>query len=364
VRSPLPRIGHALTAGYGLDVDSMTRVWAGTATINARADLADGRTMFVKAYTTGADLGYEQKAIDTAVGCAAAGVPALTPLPDRDGRPLHHGRTATVSVWPWLDATPPTVLTPPMAQTIGRRLAAMHHALDALNQQTLPVNPEHCRTTPAAQITARFERLTHLIARRRPADSVDLHNLDRIAQRLDDLRRLPALRAGLPPLRLARVHGDLVTPNLLFHGDELVAVVDWRPQHADRAREVGRIACDPHTVAHRDDWPHIALTLIGAYADAGGPLTGGDLTATVRLALLHAMTSVYPIEDKYLRPAAPRLQAGLDRYWADRTTMITRVLAGLTEIEDALTAIAAAPAHRPAGSSHASADQRNPIPSQ
>ncbi len=336
-----PRIRAVLEAAYGLRVGRIRRVWAGTQTDNLRAELADDTSRFVKIYRTGGDLTYERQILDATMYLAQAGVPTTRLVRTTSGERMHVEADLAVSVWLWTDATSPAVLNVRQAAALGRATAGLHHVLDGLAAQRLPVSAERCRTTLPAQAQARCEHLLDLISARVFTDRTDHANIARLRQRITDLDHVGRLQDGLAPLRLRPAHGDLVTPNTLFAGDQLAAIIDLRLQHADRGRELGRMAFDPHTVAHRDDWQQISLAAVAAYLEAGGPATGDEVRNCARLALLHALLSTYGVEERYLAPRPARIQKSLDRYWADRHLFTRRLLQHLPQVEQQLTGLAA-----------------------
>jgi Ser/Thr protein kinase RdoA (MazF antagonist) len=358
MRSILPIIVRVLGEHYARELTGIRRVWSGTCGVHARADTTCG-PVFVKTYPLRADFAYELLNIDVVRGLGHAGIPTIAPIPTTTGELIHRQTGLAMSVWQWTDAVPAGHLTQPQATAVGYTLARLHRTLDQMQLPTLPVNREHARTTPVEHITAAFDDLLQSATHRAEPGSATITM--QLRRRLTVLRQLPELRAGLPRLRLARVHGDLASPNLLFHHDSLVAVIDPRVQLADRARELGRIAFDPHTVATTHAWPQIGLATVAGYLDAGGPLPAAEATASARLALLHALTSTYPLHDTLTRPKPPRLLAQQDRYWCQRSITVDRMLAALPQLEQQLLGLVhRAARHKPAISPNPCAQRAEP----
>ena len=128
------------------------------------------------------------------------------------------------------------------------------------------------------------------------------------------LGRIPALLDGLPALTTQVLHGDYSPVNLLFDGDALTAVTDFRPPDPFLiAYDLGRMAFYPNTVTSSPDWPGAARTLIAAYLEASPPATADDIRCCARVALLQLLTSLYGVKQHYLKPGL--LQDDLDHFW-------------------------------------------------
>jgi len=125
--------------------------------------------------------------------------------------------------------------------------------------------------------------------------------------------------------------------NLLFRGDELAAVLDFRPPDPFLvAYEAGRIALYPQTVTGRDDWLEGACALLRAYQAEHPGVRPDDLVYSGRVWLLHLLQSLYGVKDHYLRPRL--LQADLDEFWFARHGCAHTLLANLDRIETAFRA--------------------------
>jgi hypothetical protein len=344
MRSILPVLRTALAEHYRHDVTDIHRLWSGSSGVRARAATPDG-DLFVKTYRLRADFDYERLNIDTVQRWTTAGIPGPIPVPTGNGEWIHRQRGLAMSVWEWVPASPAEYLTMATAGALGPALARLHRFLDQLDLTALPVNHEHLRTAAPRQITDRFQQLLHLLNTSR---LTAYDEIDRVRRRLDQLRLLAQLRAGLPPARLARVHGNLAGHHLLFADNQLAAIINPRVQLADRARELGQIAFDPHTVATQSNWLQIGLACVATYLDANGPTPADEIVGCARLALLHHLTSTHPLEDSLTRQEPPRVRTRQARYWADRCTTISRLLQALPEIENKLATVAGQHDRQPA----------------
>ncbi|MFH9742673.1 phosphotransferase [Streptomyces roseolus] len=133
-------------------------------------------------------------------------------------------------------------------------------------------------------------------------------------QRLAVLPEVAARLEKLPATLTAQiVHGDLASPNLLLRGEEVAAVIDFRPPgHRSAAWELGRIVLDPRTVLARpDEWIPGLARAVGAYRSANPQMPSEDLLAMPRVAAGYLACSVYPLSEPLDDPAAvtPALEA-------------------------------------------------------
>ncbi|MCP2323580.1 hypothetical protein HDA40_002087 [Hamadaea flava] len=333
MRSILPDIRRALETCYQLEVLSIDRVWSGTTGVHARADTARG-PMFVKTLPLRGDDGYELLNITVQGQWRKAGIPTIAPVPAPDGTLLYRRSGLAMSVWEWSDAEPVGPLTVAHAPAVGQALARLHRCLDRLPVAGLPFDPEATRNAARPSLVARFESLEQQLANQPVPGDTALQL--QIRQRIRLLEQVPQLRAGLPRLRLDRVHGDLTAPNLLWTGTKLTAVIDPRIQLADRARELGRIAFDPATVAATHLWQDIGLAVVAEYRTADGPLAPAELVSCARLALLHSLTSTYPLGDLISQQLPARVHEQRHTYWNQRHISIDRMIDALPDVENQL----------------------------
>ncbi|MEU8249742.1 phosphotransferase [Nonomuraea sp. NPDC048916] len=120
------------------------------------------------------------------------------------------------------------------------------------------------------------------------------------------LHLIPGLLADLPDkLTVQVVHGDYSPVNLLWSGDRLTAVLDFRPPDPFLpAYDLGRKAFYPNTVTGGGDWMADAGTFITAYQDANPGVPAVDVRACGRVALLQLLKSVYGVKEHYFETQA------------------------------------------------------------
>jgi homoserine kinase type II len=186
-----------------------------------------------------------------------------------------------------------------------------------------------------AKLDATAGKLVGIAGERAQRDAFDEQALRTLAERRTVLPRIPDLLAGLPPLTTQVLHGDYSAVNLLFHGGELTAVLDFLPPDPFLvAYELGRIVFDQRTVTLVDDWIPAGVNLVTAYLETNPDLPAADVTACARVALLQLLTSLYGVKQHYLKPGL--LQEDLDQFWLLRHAAATRLLEHLDDVESAL----------------------------
>jgi len=134
------------------------------------------------------------------------------------------------------------------------------------------------------------------------------------------------------------VHGDYSPVNLLFTGERLSAVLDFRPPDPFLlAYDLGRMAFYPNTVTG-EGWLDAAATFIGAYRKAHPEVADVDVRACGRVALLQLLKSLYGVKQHYLKPGL--VQADLDAFWLTRHRAVSVLLSELPATDTLLTELA------------------------
>ncbi|MCX4553086.1 phosphotransferase [Streptomyces sp. NBC_01500] len=280
---------------------------SGTATCNYVARDTDGRRWFVKAYPVSADLGAERRSIELAE-FAAFVEGAETAEGGLSGK-----RWAAVG------------------ETVGRlhRTLARHPAGPPCR---VPVR-QVCDVKRARQ---RLERLLACFSKRPPTSEFPTWARETAVRRNEALPAVAAMLEELPAsLTVQTVHGDLASPNLLLRGQQVAALIDFRPPgHRSPAWELGRIVLDPRTVLAEPHWPTGLAEAITAYRAANPALPAEELLAVPRVAAGYLACSVYPLSEAVDDPAAvtPELVA----YGRNRHAAMGELRERLTEVEEVL----------------------------
>ncbi len=331
-------IAAALTEHYGISTRKLTRFPVGQGTLTYRASAAEG-DVFVKWYPPEADLEAEMQAIRLADFAAANGVPVPRIQTTDAGQLID--RRSRISVWEWVRGETVTEqLTDEQYRQVGATLGRVHAAFAVLPGSGKPAAQvaRWWNRMDVTALTARVDRLRAVASKR--AESKDADDLDHLAvqsldERRQDLARIPELIATVPRLSTQVVHGDYSLMNLLFEGDLLNAVVDFRPpQPFLIAYELGRVAFSPDTMVTDQDWLAGSQQIIESYLQANPWVRADDVRGSVRVALLHLLHSLYGIKQHYTKPAV--LQPELDRFWQHRHRTTHLLLSHLAQVDSML----------------------------
>ncbi|WP_405683724.1 phosphotransferase [Streptomyces sp. NBC_01387] len=310
---------------------------SGTATCNYVARDTDGRRWFVKAYPVSADLGAERRSIELAEFAALGGAPVPVMRGTLDGDLIATGGGLSVSVAAFVEG----------AETAegglsGKRWAAVGETVGRLHRTLArhPAGPP-CRV-PVRQVCdvkrarQRLERLLACFSKRPPTSEFPTWARETAVRRNEALPAVAAMLEELPAsLTVQTVHGDLASPNLLLRGQQVAALIDFRPPgHRSPAWELGRIVLDPRTVLAEPHWPTGLAEAITAYRAANPALPAEELLAVPRVAAGYLACSVYPLSEAVDDPAAvtPELVA----YGRNRHAAMVELRERLTEAEEVL----------------------------
>jgi Ser/Thr protein kinase RdoA (MazF antagonist) len=310
---------------------------AGTATRNYVARDSDGGRWFVKAYRASTDLDAEHQALELGQFAGLGGIPVPSVRRALDGGLIATAGGMAVSVAAYVEnaETAEGGLSGDRWAAVGETVGRLHRTL-----ARHPAGPP--RRVPAREVCdvkrarQRLERLLGHSAMRPPASEFAAWARETAAQRLDALPTVAAMVKGLPgSLTVQVVHGDLASPNLLLRGQEVAALIDFRPPgHRSPAWELGRIVLDPRTVLAEPDWPAGLAGAVAAYRAVNPALPAEELLAVPRLAAGYLACSVYPLSEAVDDPAAvtPELAA----YGRNRHAAMVELRERLTEAEEVL----------------------------
>lgn len=235
-------------------------------------------------------------------GLARLGLPAAAPLTDADGRTVTTLDGNGYALFPWIEGRhrEGTELTEDQSRRLGLLLGLVHTGL-ALVQPPPPAG-RHPSADPA-RTHAQIDQLLALVRDHRPYDAFDDLAEHRLLERHALLRRHAHRR---PPDAEGQVsgwvHGDFHPLNLLYHGDEPAAIVDWdRLGVQPRAEEAVRAAAIffVHPVDGRLD-----LRKVRAYARAYRRTTGvadAEVAAAVHRVWWERLNDFWMLHWRYQR---------------------------------------------------------------
>ncbi len=329
-------VGAMLAGTYGLTPVSMRRLPIGDATINYRVACIE-RTVFVKCYLPGTNLTGELMAIELSEIAGRAAVPIAPVLSSRTGALLATQDELSLSVWDFIDGRTVTLgLNHGQLRAAGASLGRIHRRFADLPASRGPASQTRTwLSMDLSEVERTINRLLGIIAARAEPDDFDAAAEQTLRERRATLAHVPSLLADLPPLTSQVLHGDYSALNLLFSGDDLVAVIDFRPPDPFLiAYELGRIAFDPRAVALTSNWLEDACTLVSAYLAENPRASHSDIACAGRIWLAQLLTSLYGVKGHYLQPGL--LQDDLDEFWLLRHQAAQVLLEHLDEVEDAL----------------------------
>ncbi|WP_327048327.1 phosphotransferase [Microbispora sp. NBC_01189] len=331
------RIASVLADRYGLAVQDLVQLPIGQGTINYRATCAD-REVFVKNYPSGTDLRKEAEAVQLSELAHRHGIPAATALRNRSGQVIDATTLAALSVWEWMPGQVVTELSTAQYEQAGHALGRIHALFAGLPASATPSpEAEKWRHVDLSGLVATIDTLLGVIARRAADGLTDAFDIE--AERTLTERRamlpgiIPKLLTELPRKMTTQVlHGDYSPVNLLFTGDTLSAVLDFRPPEPFLlAYDLGRMAFYPNTVTGDPHWQDAARTLITAYRTTNPAVPEADIRTCGRVALLQLLGSLYGVKQHYLKPGL--FQDDLDEFWLTRHRTADTMLRYLPETD-------------------------------
>ncbi|MEV8544602.1 phosphotransferase [Streptomyces sp. NPDC051572] len=333
-------LSQILADHYGLRVRDLVQLPIGQGTVNYRATCDDGREMFVKNYPPGTDVDAELRAIGLSELARRRGIPAAPVVENAHGAFIDASTPHAVSVWQWMHGGVETVLNGTQTVQAGDALGRIHALFAPLPESSAPApQADAWRNVDPARLEVTIDQLLKIIAERTRtgvADTFDAEAERTLRERRAMLERIPKLIAELPDHLTTQVlHSDFSPVNLLFDGDMLTAVLDFRPPEPFLlSYDVGRMAFYPNTVATDPRWMQTAGTFIDTYRQANPAVADADVLACARVALLQLLTSLYGVKQHYLKPGL--FQDDLDTFWLLRHQAVAELLAHLPDTDQFL----------------------------
>ncbi len=257
---------------------------AGTINSNYAVDTADA-TVFVRVNEGKQedDVAYEATLVDQ---LAAAGVSTPRPLAAAERRYAVHGGKL-ISAFPWVPGghIAVTDTTPVHTAAVGAALAQLH--LAGLDVDV----PERLGIYTFDRIVDRYQGFCD------SADPALAAANTAIADEIDWLRSQQAVRAAASR---GIIHGDLFRDNVLFDGDELVALIDFEQASTGSFAYDIAVCINAWCYRNNDFDKQLVAGLIEGY-ERTRPLTVGDRQAIHTETRLAAMRfTVTRITDVYL----------------------------------------------------------------
>jgi homoserine kinase type II len=235
-----------------------------------------------------------------------------------------------VAITEWVDGDILKSFTPAAAESAGQTLARLHASLRtiAVADGAWKAPWEHCDSVQRALDTCLH--LRRAIEQTRRPTFLDTAIYDALVERSNQLEVVDQLRSEMPAMVPQVLHGDFTRPNLLFRGDDLVAVLDLQGRNGYPMWEIGKLAFDPETLVRRSDGFSIALRTLAAYA--GGVPNQDQVLGVLRMTILANLVSFWGISARY-RPDGEITATGGEAYWLNRHVVARMLLAALPQVE-------------------------------
>lgn len=326
---------ETLQRAYGVDPAQTMRIRAGTATTNYHVTDHDGRQWFAKVYRAPADLAHELAAIELAEFARTGGVPVPAVRRTRHGDTIADEPVA-MSLWEYVTGahTAEGGLTGARWPAVGTVLGRLHRHL-ATHPTASPVLRPGYEVTDLERNRARFDRMISEYSQRKPLPPFEEWVLEAAMQRRALLDRAATILARLPALTAQVIHGDLASPNLMLHGDQVAAVIDFWPHRVRPITwEIARMGCDPRTVLLGDQWLTGLPDLLAAYREEHPRVRLDDLLSTAAVGCAAMLASTYPLTEPLDHPEA--VNDSLRAYGRARHEAALAMLERLDDAEEIL----------------------------
>ncbi|SDT07498.1 Ser/Thr protein kinase RdoA involved in Cpx stress response, MazF antagonist [Brevibacterium sandarakinum] len=297
---------------------SWTRILAGERSLAFRLDTHNGPWFVKIEHSRPAEL--SGHIAELVVLAASHDVPTARPLASIGGRYAEVIGELVLSVSSWVDGTAMRAPVSTMqAKQIGAALGRLHRAFAELapTPTLVTADEEPWLVWDRQETDASFARLEALIRQRgTDPNGFDQTALETLAERHSWLDALGQSLTALPPLTRQAGHGDFAAPNLLFDGENLVAVVDFSAASPQLVSyEIGRIAYGPEIMLSPEP-ETLAATFIDAYQEANPAVSNADIAHARACAFIQLARSIYPLDERYADQG--RFPDDLDDFWLRR----------------------------------------------
>ena len=311
----------------------LTRIPAGTNTINFRVVDDDGRRWFAKVYRKAVER--ERLAVELAEFAREGAVPA-----PRLRRTVAGGvidERVPMSLWEFVDGeTAEGGISGARWEAVGGVLGRLHRRLGEYPGTAASRQPA-VGVRDVSKAPEAFDRVIDGYASRTYITPFEQWAWEAAKERRGLLDRAGAILADLPELTVQIVHGDLASPNLMLRGDDVAAVIDFQPPSPRfTAWEIARIGCDPRTVMLGDEWIDGMAELLLAYRDEHPAAHSDDLVFSVAAGCAYTLASTYPLAEPLTDPAA--VTPSLELYARARHEAALVMLEKLPEVQEHLMA--------------------------
>lgn len=331
-------IADTLVLAYGLQPAEISRIPEGTATDNYAIVDQTGQRHFAKVYRIRDRLDLERASVELSEYAADGGVSTARATRTREHELIEtHGRLP-MSLWSYVPhtATAEGSLMGARWAAVGTAMGRLHSRL-AAHPATAPTLDPGAAVCDVAASRDRFERLIHAYQHMPRLGEFETWALQAARERQAILGDVERTLASLPQLTVQVLHGDMAGPNVLFKGNEVAAIVDFRPPTPGYlAWEIARLGCDPESVLDNsaDSWLTGYTDFTLAYRDANPKASADDLVSSLRVGCAAMLCSAFPLSVPVERPHI--VDAALEGYGRVRHEAALKLLDRLPVMEAAL----------------------------
>lgn len=245
-------------------------------------------------------------------------IPVCVPVRSAAGDTVVEVDGRSYSLVPWVDGIHQTGtgLSLQGVKELGRLVGRIHQALADLPAECgLPPVPGALEVEVADPEEAErlMATISGIVAGISVPTSYDVTVRDLLERRLELLGEYGHLRPGttVPVGPFGRVHGDINARNLLFQGDDVVAVLDWDRM---RVRPYAAEVVQAGLGFFGSESGALDLRMISAFTVAYRavmPVSAAALADAVSRLLWKRLTDVWPLEFRYVRGDPSERIAGL-----------------------------------------------------
>ena len=320
---------NSISSQYGLKVDSLERIKKGLGTTNwiLRTHESD---YFVKQFNVSADPDRERDALRLATHARSRGIPSPRIVVTKTGDFLSVDSQVVLSIFEYVPAATSggSLSFRQMIET-GATLGALHRLFRWFPATYSPITNGWLSFNTSAK-RLEIDRLLRIIGAKLEPDEFDNLARDTLWRKKELLLRIPMMVEPLRALSTQVIHNDYSSPNVLFRGEELVAVVDFQPSEPFLVSyEVGRMALNVENL-QSSGWFEKSVAFVDAYCREN-PVDVDDIVKAPQAWLVQLIRSTYGIKNHYIRPH--EFQEELDRFSLDRSHACDTILKNLAELE-------------------------------
>jgi len=323
------RIAECAQREYGIEVEAVKRIYMGLGTRNWLACVS-GQRFFVKEYRRESDLAKEDAALELCEYAYQCGIPTPRVIRTASKKRICVCIDSSFALFEYVSgASSGGILSLDQMAEAGRTLGEIHYHLKRFKTRWPSVTPNWV-TFDKAEKEREIRRYLQIIEQKERPDDFDRVTYEKLVKKMDMLGKVSRLLGDMPDLPTQVIHNDYSSPNLLFRGSSLVAVVDFQcPAPFLVPYEIGRIALTPENL-ESSQWMEKAVALVGEYCRAN-EVDGTAIAFAPDISLIQLIRSLYGVKQHYLGPLES--QRELDQFWFRRVNAAELIAENLERLK-------------------------------